>query len=284
VVGWLPTECGGEVHSAEEDTSVSTILGVSQVRDLTEALAERTRPENAASWDPVGLQLGDPNASIERAGVCHEVNEDVIEALEQTSIDLLVTYHPLLFEPTNRLLAGRSAEARAFRLVSMGVNLLVTHTDFDAAPGGTADALAATLELRRLEPFGGDPAEGIPDIGRVGDFDGTLAALDALVSDAFGANGLRITGDRHDPVDRVVVVPGSGSDFIGAAADRADALVTGDVPHHRAVRAADLGLAIIDPGHTATERPGMRALVDLIVSVSDVEVVDLTNIDPQTWT
>jgi dinuclear metal center YbgI/SA1388 family protein len=284
VVGWLPTECGGKVHSAEEDTSVSTILGVSQVRDLTEALAERTRPENAASWDPVGLQLGDPDASVERAGVCHEVNEEVIEALEQTSVDLLVTYHPLLFEPTNRLLAGRSAEARAFRLVTMGVNLLVTHTDFDAAPGGTADALAATLELRRLEPFGGDPAKGVPDIGRVGDFDGTLAALDALVSDAFGANGLRITGDRHGHVDRVAVVPGSGSDFIAAAADRADALVTGDVPHHRSVRAADLGLAIIDPGHTATERPGMRALVDLIVSVSDVEVVDLANIDPQTWT
>jgi dinuclear metal center YbgI/SA1388 family protein len=212
------------------------------------------------------------------------VNEEVIEALEQTPVDLLVTYHPLLFEPTNRLLAGRSAEARAFRLVSMGVNLLVTHTDFDAAPGGTADALASTLQLRELEPFGGDLAEGVPDIGRVGDFDATLAALDALVSDAFGANGLRITGDRHAHLDRVAVVPGSGSDFIASAADRADALVTGDVPHHRAVRAGDLGLAIIDPGHTATERPGMRALVDLIVGVSDVEVVDLTNIDPQTWT
>ena len=118
----------------------------------------------------------------------------------------------------------------------------------------------------------------------MGDFDATLAVLDALVSDAFGPNGLRITGNRHANVDRVAVVPGSGSDFIAAAAERADALVTGDVPHHRAVRAADLGLAIVDPGHTATERPGMRALVELIASVTDVEVVDLTTIDPQTWT
>lgn len=267
-----------------EDTSVCTILAVSQVRDLTDALAERTRPENAASWDPVGLQLGDPEASVGCVGVCHEVNEEVVEALERKGVDLLVTYHPLLFEPTNRLLAGRSAEARAFRLVSMGVNLLVTHTDFDMASGGTADALASTLKLRKPEPFGGDEAVGIPDIGRVADFDAPLAVLDALVSDAFGANGLRITGDRHTHVNRVAIVPGSGSDFIAAAADRADVLVTGDVPHHRAVRAADLGLAIIDPGHTATERPGMRALVDLIVSLSDVEVVDLTGIDPQTWT
>ncbi|MCZ6567632.1 MAG: Nif3-like dinuclear metal center hexameric protein, partial [Actinobacteria bacterium] len=269
---------------AEEDTSAFTIRVVTRVGDLTSAVAEHTRPENAASWDPVGLQLGDLDASVEKVGVCHEVNEEVVESLERQPVDLLVTYHPLLFEPTNQLLAGRSAEARAFRLVSMGVNLLVTHTDFDAAPGGTADALASTLKLREPEPFGGDNPEGTPDIGRVGDFDATLAVLDALVSDAFGPNGLRITGNRHAQVDRVAVVPGSGSDFIAAAAERADALVTGDVPHHRAVRAADLGLAIVDPGHTATERPGMRALVDLIITVSDVEVVDLTAFDPQTWT
>ena len=284
MVGWLPVECGGEVHFAEEDTSAYTIRAVTRVRDLTNAVAEHTRPENAASWDPVGLQLGDLDASVEKVGVCHEVNEEVIESLERQRVDLLVTYHPLLFEPTNQLLAGRSAEARAFRLVSMGVNLLVTHTDFDVAPGGTADALASTLKIREPEPFGADPLEGTPAIGRVGDFDATLAVLDALVSDAFGPNGLRITGNRHANVDRVAVVPGSGSDFIAAAAERADALVTGDVPHHRAVRAADLGLAIVDPGHTATERPGMRALVELIASVTDVEVVDLTTIDPQTWT
>jgi putative NIF3 family GTP cyclohydrolase 1 type 2 len=60
-------------------------------------------------------------------------------------------------------------------------------------------------------------------------------------------------------------------------------LVTGDVSHHRAVAALDLELAIVDPGHTATERPGMRALVRTVTDLSGVEVVDLTDIDPQTW-
>ncbi len=63
-------------------------------------------------------------------------------------------------------------------------------------------------------------------------------------------------------VGRVAVVPGSGSSFIGAAAAAgADVLVTGDVGHHRMVEAGDRGLAIIDPGHLATERPGMREVV-----------------------
>lgn len=254
------------------------------VQDVVSTLAERTRPESAASWDPVGLQLGDPEAPVSRVAVCHEVTEEVVNKLETSPVDLAVTYHPLLFEPTNRVRAGRSPEARAYRLIRVGVNLLVTHTDFDAASGGSADALADLFKLRHVESFGGDPDEGLPDIGRVGEFSGSLAVLDAQVSDAFGHTGLRITGDRHARIERVAVVPGSGSSLIEAAADVADALVTGDVSHHRSVRAADLGLAIVDPGHTATERPGLAALVELVRECSDVEVVDLTHIDPKTWT
>lgn len=253
------------------------------VADLVSAVSARTKPENAAAWDPVGLQLGDPEAPLASVAVCHEVTEAVVAVLEEHPVDLLVAYHPLLFEPTNRLIGGRSAGARAYRLVRAGVALVVTHTDFDAMPRGTADSLAERLGLRSVEPFGGHSEAGLPDIGRVGEFGATLATLDARVSDAFGHVGLRVTGDRDCHLDRVAVVPGSGSIFIEAAAEVAQALVTGDVSHHRAVLATDLGLAVVDPGHTATERPGMEALVGLVTEITEAEVVDLTGLDPRTW-
>ncbi|HEX9866833.1 MAG TPA: Nif3-like dinuclear metal center hexameric protein, partial [Acidimicrobiia bacterium] len=99
------------------------------VASFVSTLAERTRPEYAASWDPVGLQLGDPAAQADSVAVCHEVTEEVVSVLEKEPVDLLVTYHPLLFEPVNRILAGRSPSARAFRLLAAGVNLVVSHTD-----------------------------------------------------------------------------------------------------------------------------------------------------------
>lgn len=253
------------------------------VRDITEAIATRTRPEETPDWDPVGLQLGDPEANVGSVAVCHEVNDEVLDRLEQHPVDLVVTYHPLLFTPTNRIVAGRSAGARSYRLIRLGVNLVVTHTDFDAARGGTADALADLFDLRRVEAFGADPEAGLPAIGRHGSFGGTLAAIDAIVSDAFGPIGIRISGDRHRTVERVAVVPGSGSDFVVPAAEVADVLVTGDVGHHSAVAARDLGLAVVDPGHIATERPGMPGLVAMVRSASGLDVVDLTGIDPQTW-
>lgn len=281
---------GDQSRAALKSTSVTlgralTSQPVSTVAEIARALSEKTRPENAASWDPVGIQLGDPQAKVDSVAVCHEVTEEVVEILDEDEPDLLITYHPLLFSPTHRLVAGRSAESRAYRLVSMGVSLLVTHTDFDSAPGGAADALARRLDLRNVVAFGegGDDGESAP-IGRVGKFGASLDALDARLSDAFGHTGLRISGDRDRHLNKVAVVPGSGSHLIPAAAEVADALVTGDVSHHRAVAAADLGLAIADPGHVATERPGLEALVELVRNLTDARVIDLTRLDPQTWT
>ncbi len=256
---------------------------VPTIADIAAALAERTNPEQTPDWDPAGLQLGDPELDVTSIAVCHEVTETVVVALESDPVDLLVTYHPLLFNPTNRILAGRSAGARSYRLIRAGVSLLVTHTDFDAAPGGTADALASFLGLREVAAFGADPVSGLPAIGRWGTFEGSLGTIDAILSDAFGPIGIRISGDRAMRADTVAVVPGSGSDLIPAAAEVARVLVTGDVPHHRAVMARDLGLSIVDPGHTATERPGMPALVAMVAGATGIAPVDLTGLDPQTW-
>lgn len=259
-------------------------MAVPTVAAVVAALAERTRPEYAAEWDPVGLQLGDLGGQAATFAVCHEVTEEVVAALQTSPVDLLVTYHPLLFEPVNRIVGGRSPSARALRLLRTGANLVVIHTDFDAAPGGTADALASAFRLRDVSPFGEDEAEGRPAIGRVGSTETTtLDELEALATGLFGEKGLRVAGDRAGEVERVAVVPGSGASLIEEASAVADVLVTGDVSHHRAVHALDIGLAIIDPGHIATERPGMTALVTLVADVVGDAIVDLTEHDPQTW-
>jgi len=123
------------------------------------ALVGRTAPwSKAAGWDPVGLQLGDPARPANQVAVCHEVTEAVVGAIEAQRVDLLISYHPLLFKPTTSLVAGTSPSGRAFRLASAGVGLAVAHTNFDAADGGTADALADVLGLGDTTGFG--PAGG----------------------------------------------------------------------------------------------------------------------------
>src|SRR5690606_37993631 len=363
-----------------------TIPDMATVASFLASLAQRTRPDRAAAWDPVGLQFGDPENAVETVAVCHEVGDDVVEAVEGVQPDLLVSYHPLLFRPVDRLVRGRSPAGRAFRLISAGVGLAVTHTDFDAAPGGTADSLAAALGLEEVTGFGpvqgadqvkivtfvpedvtddvvaamsaagagrignydscsyrnsgwgsfaaGEGAEPVvgekgafnlePEmrvemiaprsaeeavvaalvkahpyeepafdvydvrsnqalIGRVGTWSGSLGDLVDRAAETLGDIGLRFAGDPAVRPGRVAVVPGSGSSFVGAARRAgAEAMVTGDVDHHRAVAAIDSGLAIVDPGHAATELPGMAALVELVAGLG-VEVVDLTGDGTGPW-
>lgn len=254
------------------------------VDDIATAIAAVTHPTETPDWDPAGLQLGDPGADVRSVAVCHEVTEEIASRLATSPVDLLVTYHPLLFNPGTTMLASRSPGGRAYRLITSGVSLLVTHTDFDSAPRGSADSLAALVALHDVRPFGGDDDTGLPAIGRYGRYEGTLGSIDAIIADSFGFSGVRVTGDREADVGSVAVVPGSGASFIEAAADVAEVLITGDVGHHRCVTAQDLGLAIVDPGHVATERPGMRALIALVAEASGLDVVDMTDVDPQTWT
>ena len=343
------------------------------IADVLNRIGQAAPWDKAADWDPVGLQLGDPSNEAATVAVCHEVTEPVVALLEALGVDLLVTYHPLLFRPTSRITAGRSPAGRAYRIIRAGISLAVAHTNFDVAAGGVADALADSLGLSDTTGFGPvDAAESIKVVtfvppasadlvadamasaggGAIGNYascsfrsegvgaflagDGAVpvtgsagmlnqgletriemavaatrrdAVLRALVAThpyeepafdiyplaanlgmvgrvgilaepveldrlvdqvgrALGDHGIRVAGDPALPVQRIAVVPGSGSSYMtAAAAAGADVLVTGDVGHHRMVEATDSGLAVIDPGHVATEEPGMERLYALVAGI-----------------
>ncbi len=231
-----------------------------RVADLISALDEVIDFTRAAPWDPVGLQVGSPSDEVVRTGVCHEVTDEVIEAVVADGVTTLVSYHPLLFTPTTAFIDGTTPEGRALALARAKVSVIVVHTAFDAAPGGTAEALARAVGVIGMFGFGCEEGDPRRCIGRVGSIDPTsLGAFARLVGEQL-ATDVRVAGDREARIERVAVVPGSGGSFVEAAADVADVLVTGDVKHHEAREAVDRGMAVVDAGHVATERPGVEAL------------------------
>jgi dinuclear metal center YbgI/SA1388 family protein len=71
----------------------------------------------------------------------------------------------------------------------------------------------------------------------------------------------RAFGKRERRVSTVGVVGGAGGKYwLKARVAGCDALVTGEVPHHEAVAAAESGFCLIEAGHYATEQPGVEAL------------------------
>ncbi len=181
-----------------------------RVRELLSALVPAGKE---AGWDPSGVQIGDADADVRTIAVCHEVNEVVAGRIERHPVDLVLTYHPLLFRPTTAFVAGPSPVGRALRLARAGVNLAVLHTAFDAAAGGTADALAETSGIVDPRPFGRLPGAEMVKVvtflpaDRV---DSVAAAMSAAGAGRIGrydgcsfrsvGTGTFLPGDQANPV------------------------------------------------------------------------------------
>lgn len=228
--------------------------------DITRILDGFYPPQDAQSWDAVGLTSGDPTQPVGRVLFAVDPALSVIEEAVSGGYDLLVTHHPLLLRGV-KTVATTSGKGRAVTALVVGdVALYTAHTNADVATPGVNDALAQACGLHEVEPL--VEAEGQP-LGRVGDLAETLTLRAfcerlAAVLPAAPA-GLRASGDPEATVRRVAVLGGAGDgEFAAARAAGADVYVTADLRHHPAIEsreqdAPDKPMALVDAGHWSTE-------------------------------
>ncbi len=125
---------------------------IATVSQILDQLGQTAPWSKAADWDAVGLQVGDPEAPAARVAITHEVTERIVDRL--LDFDLVIAYHPLIFRPLRRLVAGGGVAGRIVRLIESRTAVAAVHTNFDVATGGTSDALAAALGLSDVSGFG----------------------------------------------------------------------------------------------------------------------------------
>lgn len=243
-------------------------VSVQQVLSVLEKLAP---PELACSWDNVGL-LVDAGRPVRAVCTALDITPGVIQDAVNSGCDLIVSHHPVIFDPLKRV----TARDPAGMLLASGISAICMHTNLDAAPGGVNDTLSAVLGMTDTQPF----AEGCGRIGRV---DPTTAeGLARLCADRLGAHPQYIEADR--PVTCLAEVSGAGGSYLQeAAALGADCFVTGEAAHHIALAARQLGVGLVVAGHWATERPIARVLAEHLAAQLPDEVrvtLSLADRDP----
>lgn len=149
-----------------------------------------------------------------------------------------------------------------------------------------ASVVAALLKVHPYE----EPAFDLIDVrsnlgavGRVGRLAEplTLTDLAAKVGAVLGG-AVRWAGPGSTRIEVVAVLPGSGGSMVSdAAMAGAGAFITGDLSHHQTRDGLDRSLALIDPGHARSERPGVQALLEAVRRI-DPGAVDLIE-DPTPW-
>lgn len=108
------------------------------------------------------------------------------------------------------------------------------------------------------------PGAGLGRIGRLAQAL-PLDIFAARVKEALGCDHLRVSGPQNRTVQKVALCGGSGASLLQTAHRQgADVLVTGDVKYHDARQAEELGIALIDAGHFATEKLMINKVVEAL--------------------
>jgi dinuclear metal center YbgI/SA1388 family protein len=124
------------------------------IADLVRAMEEIAPTRFSAEWDNVGLLVGDPDGSLTRVLLAVDCTRAVLEEAIAQKCEAIVAYHPPIFAPQKRCVAG----SIAYAAVRAGVAIYAVHTALDVAEGGTNDVLADALgmlerqALRPVEP------------------------------------------------------------------------------------------------------------------------------------
>lgn len=121
------------------------------IREITSALEAWAPPGSAQSYDNVGLQVGDASRPVQRALLALDMTPAVLEEAKAQHAELIITHHPLLFQPLTQVTAGDLVSTLALRLAEAEIALYSIHTNLDAAPGGVSFALAEHLGLDGVE-------------------------------------------------------------------------------------------------------------------------------------
>jgi dinuclear metal center protein, YbgI/SA1388 family len=207
----------------------------------------------AEEYDNVGLLVGDENAQITGIMLALDVTEAVLMEMRELGLNVLITHHPLMFSPINRLLETEHEGGLIAQILRQNAHLIVAHTNLDIAAGGTNDALVQLFGLQN--PCG----KGYLRVGKLA-LPMAADALQAFLKEKLNAP-VMLMGDAKKEIHTLGLCSGGASDEWAAAyAAGADAFLTGEVKHYHALEATARGMVLFQGGHFATENPGMAFL------------------------
>ena len=205
------------------------------------------------------------------------------EEAEAAGCDAVVAYHPPIFDAVKRLTAG----SVVFDAIRRGVAIYSPHTALDVVDGGTNDMLADALGLTEREPLRLLASADGGGIGRIGVLPtaSTRAELITRVKSELGVGAVLVAGPLDGVLTRAAVCAGAGRGLLDdAIKQKADLFLTGELPHHDALKAAAAGMTVVCVLHSNSERAALRRLKARIEEAAEGVDVVLSEVDRDPYT
>ncbi len=124
-----------------------------KVKDIAKQIEKIVPLKLAQDWDNVGLLVGSRQQNVKNILLTIDVTGDVIAEAKRTKTDLIISYHPVIWDGLKKITADGSAGI-IYNLIRSGIAVFSIHTALDSATGGVNDGLAEIVGIRDGEPIG----------------------------------------------------------------------------------------------------------------------------------
>ena len=235
-----------------------------RVRDVLAALSEIAPPELAETWDAVGLQVGDPQAGVQKVLLSLDASIRSISLARKLNCQLILTHHPLIFAPLPALRPDQPIQKNVILLIQNQIALITAHTNLDMAHDGVADTFARSVGQAlhgKQQPAAGESPycrQILLTEPR------SLFEIYHQIHHHTGAAGSRLNSDQDRLIQSVAVWPGSLDEAVLPHLEAAGVqmVICGECKHHLGLTLADSQIAVMDVGHDVSERVVLRPLME----------------------
>ena len=208
-----------------------------------------------------GLQLANAG-EVRKIGAAVDYSRRAIDIAVAAGVNFLIVHHGMFWSGLQPI-RGASYE-RLKTLIAHDVAVYASHLPLDRHPVyGNNTLLARALGLEPSGEFAQYKGIAIGVRGEADEETATIVQRAQAFAAGEGGTVVHTPIAPHRRTRRWALCTGAGASsetLSEAAALGADTLIVGEGPHHTAVQAEELGIAIIYAGHYATETLGVRAL------------------------
>lgn len=226
-------------------------------RELLEKFNELCPFSMAMEGDNPGFLVGNPEREVKKAALALDATSAVIKEAAKSGADMIVTHHPLIYRPIKDVCSESHIGRRVLELTENGISLIALHTNFDiCVMAELAAGKLGMINCKVLEVMG-ERMGKMEGLGRMGMLpeEMTIQELAEFVKRQLALDFVTIAGDGGKKVQKAAIATGSGKSGIDACIKNGvQVLITGDIDHHTAVDALEMGLGLIDAGHFGTEK------------------------------
>lgn len=227
--------------------------------------------DTQADFDNSGYMTGDKNAEVKKALVSLDMTSDVLEQARKEKADLIITHHPLIFNPLRNVMN----DSLAYKVITSGISVISAHTNLDLADCGVNSTLIKTLGIEKFSNCETDPFLKIAEIEPVSS-DELVKTVSEKLTATVQFNSVKKT------VEKIGFCAGAGSSCLYSAIDEGvDAFITGEAKYNMFLDADESDILLIAAGHFNTEIIIVSVLAEKLRNqFPDIEVIEFDGKKP----